>query len=102
VLAENINGVRVVQSFSREDTNYSYFRDVVNQYNLNANLTAARLSSIFFPSVDFLGTLPWRWLSGWAAQPCWATALPRRAGGLCAVHRRFFDPIRDLSMRYDS
>ncbi len=35
VLAENINGVRVVQSFSREDVNYSYFKDMVNQYNLD-------------------------------------------------------------------
>jgi ABC-type multidrug transport system fused ATPase/permease subunit len=65
VLAENINAVRVVQSFSREDTNYDYFRDVVNRYNLNANLIAARLVAIFFPSVDLLGRWPWRWWSGW-------------------------------------
>jgi ABC-type multidrug transport system fused ATPase/permease subunit len=57
VLAENINAGRVVQSFSREDTNYQYFSGVVNRYNLNANLTASRLAAIFFPSIEFLGTL---------------------------------------------
>ncbi len=31
VLAENINGVRVVQAFSRQGVNYRYFRDEVNQ-----------------------------------------------------------------------
>jgi ATP-binding cassette, subfamily B, multidrug efflux pump len=102
VLAENINGVRVVQSFSREDTNYNYFHDVVNRYNLNANLTAARLSSIFFPSVDMLGKIAMAlviWIGGMAllgAQPT--------AGVLVALVLyidRFFDPIRDLSMRYN-
>jgi ABC-type multidrug transport system fused ATPase/permease subunit len=55
VLAENINGVRVVQAFSREDTNYHYFRDVVNQNNLDANLRAARIASAFPAMIDFLG-----------------------------------------------
>ncbi len=102
VLAENINGVRVVQSFSREDTNYSYFRDVVNFYNLTANMIAARLSSLFFPSVDYLGTI--------------AVALVIYVGGAALLGEklepgvlvafvlyigRFFDPIRDLSMRYN-
>ncbi len=102
VLAENINGVRVVQSFSREDTNYGYFRDVVNNFNLNSNLTAARLVAIFFPMVDLLGKL--------------AMALVIIAGGTALLGEvvtpgmlvafvlyieRFFDPIRDLSNRYD-
>jgi ATP-binding cassette, subfamily B, multidrug efflux pump len=103
VLAENINAVRVVQSFSREDTNYGYFHDVVNRYNLNANLTAARLASIFFPSVDLLGTVAMAlviWIGGAAL-----LGEPLTPGVLVAFVlyiSRFFDPIRDLSLRYDA
>ena len=102
VLAENINAVRVVQSFSREDTNYDYFSSVVNQYNLNANLIAARLASIFFPSVDFLGIIAMAlviWIGGAAL-----LGEPLTPGVLVAFVlyiNRFFDPIRDLSLRYD-
>lgn len=103
VLAENINGVRVVQSFSREDTNYSYFRDIVNNYNLKANLTAARLSSVFFPTVDFLGTLAIVLVIYVAGTALLGENLT--AGVLVAFVLyigRFFEPIRDLSQRYDS
>ena len=67
VLAENINGVRVVQAFSREPYNYAYFRDEVNTYNLETNLNAARVSAGFFPTIDFLGTVATAlviWLGG--------------------------------------
>lgn len=103
VLAENINGVRVVQSFSREDTNYSYFREIVNNYNLKANLTAARLSSVFFPTVDFLGTLAIVVVIYVAGTAMLGENLT--AGVLVAFVLyigRFFEPIRDLSQRYDS
>jgi ATP-binding cassette, subfamily B, multidrug efflux pump len=102
VLAENINAVRVVQSFSREATNYDYFSGVVNQYNLSANLIAARLASIFFPSVDFLGIIAMAlviWIGGAAL-----LGEPLTPGVLVAFVLyigRFFDPIRDLSLRYD-
>ena len=55
VLAENINGVRVVQAFSREEVNYHYFQDVVNKNNLDSNLRAARLASAFPAVIDLLG-----------------------------------------------
>src|SRR5215510_7826642 len=32
VLAENVNGVRVVQAFSRQEKNYQTFKDYVNRY----------------------------------------------------------------------
>jgi ATP-binding cassette, subfamily B, multidrug efflux pump len=103
VLAENINAVRVVQSFSREDTNYDYFSNVVNRFNLNANLKAARLSSIFFPSIDFLGSLAAVlvvWITGTAFLG--ETLTPGVLVAFVLYISRFFDPIRDLSLRYDS
>ena len=103
VLAENINGVRVVQSFSREETNYSYFKSIVNKNNLDTNLKAARLSSFFYPTIDFLGGIAMGlviWLGGAAVLGEQITA------GLLVAFilyiSRFFDPIRDLSMRYDA
>jgi ATP-binding cassette subfamily B multidrug efflux pump len=103
VLAENINGVRVVQSYSREDYNFAYFRDTVNKHNLDINLKAVRLAARFFPSIDFLGTLALAlaiWLGGTAV-----LGQQISAGVLVAFVlyiNRFFEPIRDLSNRYDA
>ncbi|MFH1633406.1 MAG: ABC transporter ATP-binding protein [Chloroflexota bacterium] len=102
VLAENINGVRVVQAFSREEINYAHFRDDVNRYNLEINLKAARVSSAFFPTMDFLSAAATAliiWLGGVAVLNEEITA-----GVLVAFilyTERFFDPIRSLSMRFD-
>ena len=102
VLAENINGVRVVQAFSREPYNYRHFRDDVNAYNLKTNLKAARIAAGFFPAIDFLGTVATAlvvWLGGRAVLEHTLSA-----GVLVAFIlyiSRFFQPIRSLSMRYD-
>jgi ATP-binding cassette subfamily B multidrug efflux pump len=103
VLAENINGVRVVQAFSRENVNYSFFKDHVNQYNLDTNISAARIASVFFPTIDFLGILAMAlviWLGGSAAQIEQIT--PGVLVAFVLYIDRFFNPIRDLSRRYDS
>ncbi len=109
VLAENINGVRVVQAFSREQVNYQNFRDVVNQNNLDANLRAARVASAFPAVIDLLGAAATAlivWLGGLAvirSQPGAADAItPGVLVAFLLYINRFFDPIRDLSRRYDS
>lgn len=103
VLAENINGVRVVQAFSRENHNYSQFSSRVNLYHLQTSLDAARVASLFSPVVDLLGAI--------------STALVVYLGGTAVLGERitagvlvafvlyidrFFDPIRDLSRRFDT
>ncbi len=103
VLAENINGVRVVQSFSREMTNYLNFRDNVNRNNLDTNMKAIKLSSFFFPTIDFLGTVAMGlviWLGGTAVLGQQIT--PGVLVAFVMYITRFFDPIRDLSQRYDT
>lgn len=103
VLAENINGLRVVQAFSREDKNYFYFRDVVNRNNLDVNLKAARLAALFFPSVDFLGITAMAlviWLGGSAVLG--EQISPGTLVAFVLYINRFFDPIRDLSRRFDT
>ncbi|MCS7011189.1 MAG: ABC transporter transmembrane domain-containing protein, partial [Anaerolineales bacterium] len=57
VLAENVNGVRVVQAFARQRYNYEQFRDYVNRYHFEQSVAAARVSSVFGPTIDFLGSL---------------------------------------------
>jgi ATP-binding cassette subfamily B protein/subfamily B ATP-binding cassette protein MsbA len=103
VLAENINGVRVVQAFSRQATNYAHFRDEVNQNNLNINLKAARIASAYPAVVDFLGALATAlvvWLGGVAVLG--ENITPGVLVAFVLYIDRFFEPIRDLSQRYDS
>jgi ATP-binding cassette subfamily B multidrug efflux pump len=103
VLAENINGVRVVQAFSRQGHNYAHYRDEVNRNNLNTNLAAARIASAYPSAIDFLGTLATAlvvWLGGAAVLGEQVTAGVMVAFVLYID--RFFEPIRDLSRRYDS
>lgn len=103
VLAENVNGVRVVQAFSRQKHNYKNFSEYINQYFLETSLDAAWVASLFTPVVDILGAL--------------ATALVVYIGGTAVLGEsitpgvliafilyidRFFEPIRDLSRRFDT
>ncbi len=103
VLAENVNGVRVVQAFSRQPHNYANFRDYVNRYHLERSLHAARVASFFTPIVDVLGAIAIAlvvWLGGTAVLGESITA-----GVLVAFILyidRFFEPIRDLFRRFDS
>lgn len=103
VLAENVNGVRVIQAFSRQEHNYRYFREYVNRYYLETSIGAARISASFSPVVDILGavaTMLIVWLGGTAVLGEKLTA-----GVLVAFVLyigRFFEPIRDLSRRFDA
>ncbi len=101
-LNESISGIRVTQSFTREPVNYRHFDDLNSSF-FDANTRAAWLTALFFPGVDFIGSL--------------ATALVVGAGGWLVLGdmltagvlvafvlyvERFFDPIRDLAQRYNT
>ena len=103
VLAENVNGVRVVQAFSRQEHNYLNFQNYVNRYFYETSLDAAKVASVYTPVVDVLGAI--------------ATALVVYVGGTAVLGEsitpgvliafvlyidRFFEPIRDLSRRFDT
>ena len=103
VLAENVNGVRVVQAFSRQKQNYAHFRDYVNKYHLERAVHTARISALFSPSVDLLGAIATGlvvWLGGTAVLG--AKITPGVLVAFILYIDRFFDPIRDLSRRYDA
>jgi ATP-binding cassette, subfamily B, multidrug efflux pump len=109
VLAENINGVRVVQAFSRQEKNYTFYRDEVNRNNLGSNLKAARVAASYPAAIDFLGSLATAlvvWVGGTAVMGEWTGASGPITPGILVAFvlyiDRFFEPIRDLSRRFDS
>jgi ABC-type multidrug transport system fused ATPase/permease subunit len=102
-LAENIAGVRVIQSFTREPINRRQFREI-NDDNLDANISAAKLSALLFPFVTFIEAL--------------ATSLILLVGGrmvlgegaftigelviFVALIARFYEPINHLAQGYNT
>ena len=104
-LAENVSGVRTVQSMSREGENLRRF-DLLNQENRNANVWAGMLTAAIMPVIELSVAV--------------ATAAVLIVGGLRALNgddvdvaalfailtaftvyvARFFDPIRDLVLQY--
>lgn len=103
ILAENINAVRVVQAFSRQEINYEHFKNYTNRYHLQASLESAKIVSFYYPVVDILGAIAMAlvvWLGGNAVLGEQITA-----GVLVAFVLyidRFFEPIRDLFRRIDA
>ena len=94
--------MRVVQAFSRQEHNFSFFKDEVNRYNLGLNLKAARLTSVFFPVVDFLGSIATGLVIWFGGQAVLDEALtPGVLVAFVLYINRFFGPIRSLSQRFD-
>ena len=100
-LQESISMVRVVQSFARERVNLSHFEQV-NRENRDAALSAAVISSAFFPSIDFLGSVATAIVVGVGAYMVMGGNLT--LGVIVAFMgyvARFFQPIRDLAQLYN-
>ena len=101
-LAEDIAGMRVVQSYAREPRNQSSFRGINSRYR-DANYETIVLNGLYFPAVDFLASL--------------ATAIVLGYGGYLLVNDQvsigtllafflylanFFDPVQQLSQLYNT
>jgi ABC-type multidrug transport system fused ATPase/permease subunit len=99
-LQEDIAGVRVVQSLSRESENMGQF-DQVNRAHLDANVTAVKFEAVMMPMINILTGISF--------------ALVIVVGGFQVLDgvmtigvlmtflmyvQRFFDPILELSMQY--
>lgn len=100
-LQESISGVRVTQSFGREEINEGKF-DRTNQENLRANLYAASLFSVFIPLVEAVGALGMA-LVVWYGGP--AVIRGTLTLGVLTIFlnyvTRFYQPMRDLSAVYN-
>lgn len=99
-LQEDMAGVRVVQSLSREEENMEQF-DEVNKAHLDANVTAVKFEALMMPMVNIITGVSF--------------AIVIIVGGFQVLDgvmsigilmsfllyvQRFFDPVLELSMQY--
>ncbi len=99
-LQENVSGVRVIQSLSREEENSRRF-DRVNTENWSANVDAGRITAAVMPLVELLVSVStvlvvifggWRVLDGSIGIGV--------VVAFALLVQRFFDPVRDLVLQY--
>ena len=101
-LAEDIAGIRVVQSFTREPANVQRFREVNAHYRA-ANQRTVLQNGLYFPFVDFLGSAATAVVLGYGGYLVFDGSMT--VGTLFAFLlylSNFFDPVQDLSQLYST
>ncbi len=101
-LAEDIAGMRVVQSFTREDSNARHFREVNDHYRA-ANHETVVLNALYFPFVDLLSSLATAVVLGYGGYLIFDGSM--EVGTLFAFIgylTNFFDPVQQLSQLYNT
>ena len=101
-LAEDIAGMRVLQSFTREDPAMTNFQQVNANYR-QANHRTVVLSGVYFPTVDFLSTAATAIVLGFGGYL--VSGGDMTVGTLFAFIgylANFFDPVQDLSQFYNT
>ncbi len=100
--AENISGMRILQSFRREEENFGRF-DGLNREVYATNTLAIRLNSVLAPAVEMLSGVATVIILVVGGQRVISGALT--IGALTAFVgyiNRFFSPVRTLSERYNT
>ncbi len=101
-IAENISGIRVVQSNVRQDRNLERF-DELNIENVEANVRAARIWQTYWPSIDFIGAAGTVVIIWYGSSLVFAGTLT--AGALLAFVQylgMFFGPIHQMGRLYNT
>ena len=101
-LAEDISGMRVVQSFTREPTSQTSFRGVNDSYRA-ANYETVVLNGVYFPAVDVLSSVATAIVLGFGGALVIDGSLT--VGTLLAFTlylSNFFDPVQQLSQLYNT
>jgi ATP-binding cassette subfamily B protein len=99
-LEENISGIRVIQSLSREDLNSRHFEQV-NQAHFKANLRAAVLSAGLMPVMEFLIAIVIALIMLFGGtQVLNGTLMVGTLVAFILYIQNFFDPIRTMTMEY--
>jgi ABC-type multidrug transport system fused ATPase/permease subunit len=101
-LAEDIAGMRVVQSFTREQANHRQFRTVNSRYR-ESNQETVVLNGLYFPFVDFLAAVATATVLGFGG---WLTLEGQVTVGTLFAFllylSNFFDPVQQLSQLYNT
>ena len=101
-LAEDISGMRVVQSFTREPTSQTTFRGVNERYR-ESNYETVILNGVYFPAVDILSSVATAIVLGVGA---WLVVEGNMTIGTLLAFTlylaNFFDPVQQLSQLYNT
>lgn len=100
---ENVDGVRVVQAFSREDVNNDQF-DRLNEDNRQANVSANTLSSGLMPVIELanaLATVSVVWYGGMLVLAGDSDVTLGVLVAFLTYVTRFFQPLRELTQFYN-
>ena len=106
-MQESISGMRVVQIFGREETNYSRFR-TLNAAHRDEWLRQVRYFAIYFPTVEFFSSLStslvvfycsWSFLALGGYES--GSASVGTIFAFISLSERLFGPIRALADRYN-
>ncbi|MGZ4416264.1 MAG: ABC transporter ATP-binding protein [Gaiellaceae bacterium] len=101
-LAEDIAGMRVLQSFTREGAAQENFRQVSDTYRVS-NMQTVVLSGIYFPAVDLLSSAATAVVLGYGGWLVWHGHVS--IGTLVAFLgylTNFFNPVQQLSQLYNT
>jgi ATP-binding cassette subfamily B protein len=99
-LAEDIAGMRIVQAFTREETNVRNFREVSERYR-ESNMQTVVLNGLYFPFVDLLSSIALAVVLGYGGHLYFQGDVT--LGTLFAFMlyvQNFFDPVQQLSQLY--
>jgi ATP-binding cassette subfamily B multidrug efflux pump len=105
-LQEHISGAQTVQIFNREAKSLRQFHDANDDYR-QANIDTIFYYAVFFPLVDFIGSLGIAliiWYGGWRVMQNTPANEVLSIGALVAFiqySQRLFQPIRDISDKYN-
>jgi ABC-type multidrug transport system fused ATPase/permease subunit len=99
-LQEDMSGVRVIQSLSREEANMENF-DEVNRNHLDANITAVKWEALIMPMVFIMTGISFAIviIIGGSQVLNHTMSIGVLMSFLLYV-QRFFDPVLELSMQY--
>ena len=101
-LAEDIAGMRVLQSFTREHAARENFRAVSDRYR-ESNMQTVVLNGVYFPIVDFLSSAATAVVLGYGG---WLTFNGQISIGILVAFlgylTNFFDPVQQLSQLYNT
>jgi ATP-binding cassette subfamily B protein len=101
-LAEDIAGMRVLQSFTRESAARENFHNVSDRYRAS-NMETVVLNGIYFPVVDFLSSAATAVVLGYGG---WLAFNGNISIGILVAFlgylSNFFDPVQQLSQLYNT
>ncbi|HEX4680206.1 MAG TPA: ABC transporter ATP-binding protein [Gaiellaceae bacterium] len=101
-LAEDIAGMRVLQSFTREPAARENFHNVSDRYRAS-NMETVVLNGIYFPVVDFLSSAATAVVLGYGG---WLAFNGQISIGILVAFlgylTNFFDPVQQLSQLYNT